>query len=76
VRNSTPHRSIKAGIAEFEPERILPIDAAAHGIGGLPIGKPFSKLHDGDQGQTPRGFCWLSGVRKQVREAFVLVNRA
>jgi hypothetical protein len=42
----------------------------------LPIGKSVGKLHNGDQCQAPGGFCWLSGVRKQVREGFILINRA
>jgi hypothetical protein len=41
------HRSIKARVGEFESQGILPSDATAHRICGLPIGKSFSKLHDG-----------------------------
>src|SRR5580692_9986366 len=46
------HRMIKARIVEFQAQHILPIDASADGIGGLPIGKPFGKLHDADQGKA------------------------
>jgi hypothetical protein len=39
---------VKARVAEFQPEGILEVDAAAHRIDGLTVGKSFSKLHHGD----------------------------
>ena len=35
---------IKPGILEPEPQQIFPVDPAAHGFGGLPIGQVFDEL--------------------------------
>jgi hypothetical protein len=39
------NRGVKARIGQFQGEYIFPVDAAAHGVGGLTIGEAFSKLH-------------------------------
>ena len=41
---------VKAGVAAFQAQGILEVDAALHGIGGLAIGKSLRKLHGRDQG--------------------------
>jgi len=40
---------VEAGIGEFQPQGILPIDAAADGVGRLAIGKAFRKLEERGQ---------------------------
>jgi hypothetical protein len=34
-------RIIEAGVGQFKPEGILPINPTAHGIGRLAVGQPF-----------------------------------
>jgi hypothetical protein len=45
---------IEAGVGQVQAEGILPVDAGAHGLGGLPVRQPFGELHDGHQRQAPR----------------------
>jgi hypothetical protein len=40
---------VKARVGEVQTEGVLEVDPTAHRIGGLPIGKAFSKLHQRDQ---------------------------
>ena len=44
---------VEAGVVELEAEGVLPVDAAADGIGGPSIGEVLGELHDGDQGEPP-----------------------
>ena len=70
------HGAIKAGIAQLQAEYLLPIDAGAHGHGSLPIRASLSVLHDGDQGQTPRGLGWLPTAQKEILKIVILVQRS
>jgi hypothetical protein len=45
----TQDRLVKAGVSQFQAEKILPINAASDGISGLAIGQMFSELEDGDE---------------------------
>ena len=42
---------VKAGIGQFEPERILPVDPGAHRICGLAIAQMLKELEHRDQCQ-------------------------
>ena len=57
---------------ELEPERELPVDPGAHGIGRLAVAEMLEKLEDGDQGQTPRGQSGLPPAR--IKRPKVLVS--
>src|SRR5262249_5396989 len=50
---------VEPGVVELEPEGVLPVDAAADGVGGLAIGEVLGELQDGDQGELPGGQCGL-----------------
>lgn len=39
---------VEAGIGQFQTENILPVDAAADGVGGLAVGESLGELQDGD----------------------------
>ena len=49
------HAEVEAGVGQLEPERVLPVDPGAHGVGGLPVAEVLEELEDRDQGQPPRG---------------------
>ncbi len=46
-------RVVKARRIERQGERVFPINAAAHGVGGLAIGETFGELKTSHQGQSP-----------------------
>jgi hypothetical protein len=48
-------RKIKSGIAQFEGQCLLPLDALLNGLGGLPICQALDELEDTDQSEPPRG---------------------
>jgi hypothetical protein len=58
---------VKAGVSELQAEDVLPIQAAADGIGGLAIGEVFQKLQDDHQRQPPRSFGGLAMCGEHVR---------
>ena len=45
------HGVIEAGVGQFQAEGVLPVDAAADGIGGLAIGEALDVLEHGGQGE-------------------------
>ena len=47
------YAEVKAGVGQIEPERVFPVNPAAHGIGSLAITEVLEELEDRDQGQTP-----------------------
>ena len=65
VRSSTP-------LSPLDNIIEIPVDTRSHRVGSLPVGEPFSELHDGNQSKPPRRESWLSAIRKQVGEVFVL----
>ena len=67
---------VEAGVGQLQAEGVLPVDAAADGVGGLAIGEPLGELQDRDQGQPPGGLRRLSPVGEQAGEAFVVVEGA
>jgi hypothetical protein len=54
------NRMIKASIAEFQAEGILPRQSISYSVSGLAIGQAFHKLKDGHQRQAPRGESGLT----------------
>jgi hypothetical protein len=67
---------VATGGGELQAERILPVQAAAHRVRGLPVGQPFNELPHGDQCQTPRRFGGLSTGRKEGGDVVVAVEGA
>src|SRR5215218_8282432 len=63
VAKLAQHREVKARISQLERERILPVDTAAHGIGGLAVSQVFEKLEDGDEHQARGRKRGLSELR-------------
>ena len=62
---------VEAGVVELQAEGVLPVDAAADGVGGLAIGEVLGELHDGDQGELPGGQCGLSAPGVEAGEVGV-----
>ena len=48
------HTRVETGVVEREPEEALPVDPAADGVGGGPVGEPLAELEDGHEGEPPR----------------------
>ena len=70
------HGVVEAGIGQFQAQGVLPVDAAADGVGGLAVGEALDVLEDGGQGQ-PRGRGGrLSAGGEQVGELVVAVERS
>lgn len=42
----TEHRRVEAGIGEFQPKHVFPINSGANRVSRLAIGQPFGKLED------------------------------
>lgn len=53
----TQNGCVKARVGELKTEHIFPVQSPTNGIGGLLIRKPFGKLHEANQQQTPWRFC-------------------
>jgi hypothetical protein len=56
---------VKAGVRQFDPQSILPVNAPVNGIGCLAVGEVLAKLHEGDEGQTPRRFTVVTDLRSE-----------
>src|SRR3954463_13246264 len=67
---------MKAGVGQIEPERVFPVNPAAHGIGSLTVTEVLEELENRDQGQTPCRQSGLASGGVQVAEVLVLVERA
>jgi hypothetical protein len=67
---------VEAGVGQLEPERVLPVDAGTHGVGGLPIAQVLEELENGDQGQPPRREAGLAPGGVELAEILVLVEGA
>jgi hypothetical protein len=66
---------MEARVGQLEAERVLPVDASAYGIGGLPIAEMLEELEDRDQGQTLRRQGGLTPGGVEVAEVLVFVER-
>ena len=64
----TEDGGIKAGIGQLQGERVFPINAPAHGLGGLPVAEAFLKLKHRHQRQAPGGLRWLTMRWIQIGE--------
>ena len=53
VATIVPPREVNAGVRQLKAEGILPIQAAADGIGGLAVGASLDVWHDHHQRETP-----------------------
>ena len=47
------YTEVEAWIRQLEPERVFPVNAGAHGIGGLAVTQMLQKLENSHQGQSP-----------------------
>jgi hypothetical protein len=45
---------VKAGVGQLEPERVFPVDAGAHGVGGLAVAEVLQELEHRHKRQSPR----------------------
>ena len=64
------------GIGQFQPQGVLPVDAAADGVSGLAIGQALDVLEDGDEGEPGGGGGRLAAGGEQVSELIVAEERA
>jgi hypothetical protein len=62
---------VESGVVELQTEGVLPVDTTADGVGGLAIGEVLGELHDGDQGELPRGQCGLAAPGVELGEVSV-----
>src|SRR3954468_12406366 len=76
ARNSASTLKWKPGGGQLEPERGLPVDAGAHGVGGLPVAEVLEELEDRDQRQPPRREAGLAANGVELAEIPVLVEGA
>src|SRR5215470_8243484 len=67
---------IKAWISQLQTQGIFPIDAAAHGVSGLAIGKPLYILQHQDQRQPGGRGSRLAARWKQGSKLFIKVELA
>ena len=51
---------VKARVGQLQREQVLPVDPATDRLGGLPVAQPLAELHEGDEGQPPRGVAGLA----------------
>ena len=70
------HGVIEAGIGQFQAQGVLPVDAAADGVGGLAIGEALDVLEDGGQGQPGGRSRGLAAGGEQIGELVVAVERS
>ncbi len=68
------HGVVEAGIGQFQGEGVLPVDAAADGIGGLAVGEALDVLEDGGHGEPCGGGGRLSAGGEQLGELVVAVE--
>ena len=69
------HGVVEAGIGQFQAQGVLPVDAAADGVGGLAVGEALDVLEDGDQGQPCGRSGRLAAGGEQLGELVVAVER-
>ena len=62
---------VEAGVGQLEPEQVLPVDAGAHRLRGLPVGQVLAELQEGDQRQAPGRQARLAEPGEEVGEVGV-----
>jgi hypothetical protein len=68
-------REVESWVSQLQTQGVLPVHAAAHGIGRLAVSKPFHILHDGRHGQAPRrNLHGMSTVGIAIGEQIVAIN--
>src|SRR5688572_32669583 len=68
---------VEARIRQLQAQGILPIHAAAHGIGALTASESFDILHHGGQGQAPGSdLNGMPPVGIEIGKELVAINRA
>ena len=67
---------VEPRIGQLEPERVLPVDAGAHRVGGLAVAEVLEELEDRDQRQPPRREPGLAPGGIEPAEVLVLVEGA
>ena len=65
------HARIKAGIGQRQAQQILPVNAAAHRVGGLQVGEVLGILEERDHGEAPGGFRRLPPRGKERGKLFI-----
>ena len=68
------HAEVETRVGQCEPQRILPVNPAAHRIGGLPVTEMLQKLKDRDQRQTPWRKPGLTSDGIQRAEVRILIK--
>ena len=67
---------MEARVIQDETERVFPVDPSTHGLGGLAVRQPLTKLHDRHERQPPRALCRPPARREQRAEGLVVVDDA
>ena len=67
---------IEAGVGQFQAEGVLPVDAAADGVGGLAIGQALDVLEDRGQREPGGRRGRLTAGGEEVGELVVAVERS
>ena len=70
------HGVIEAGIGQFQAQGVLPVEAAADGVGGLAIGQALDVLEDGGQGEPCGRGGRLAAGGEQLGELIIAEERA
>ncbi len=66
------HAVIEARVGQLQPQQILPVEATAHGVGGLAVREMLGKLQQDDSGQPPGSFGGLPPLGIQGGKRFIL----
>ena len=69
------HGVVEAGIGQLQAQGVLPVDAAADGVGGLAIGEALDVLEHGGQGQPCGRGGRLAAGGEQVGELVIAVEQ-
>jgi hypothetical protein len=72
----TEDRVIKAGVGQFQAQRVFPVDAGQDGMNSLTVGEVLEKLEDGNQRQFPGRNGGLAGGGEKRCEILIGVDRA
>src|SRR3712207_9282950 len=63
---SRQHAEVEPRVGQFEPERVLPVDAGPHGVSRLTVAELLEELEHHHQGQPPwrEAGLALAGVQR------------
>jgi hypothetical protein len=67
---------VETGVGQLEAEGVFPVDAGAHGVGGLPITEVLQELEHRHKSQPPRGQAGLAPGGVETAEILVLIEGA